>query len=215
MIPIVPAVIPSSEAELVKQLERLSFSPEVHIDVVDGKFTPSVSWPCSPLGDPMEVKAAADQFTLEVDLMVEDPLVPAADWITAGADMLVFHVETLSLDNFKSFAEYTHVTIGIACHGDTPIATLLEYAAFADYIQLMGIKQIGAQGQSFDESVLEAIATVKAAFPSKPVTVDGSVNLDTIEQIVAAGANRVIVGSAITLQDDPQAAYQALQAVIK
>ena len=215
MIPIVPAVIPASEAVLIKQLERLSFSPEVHVDVVDGKFTPSVSWPCSPSGDPMQVKDAADRFTLEVDLMVEDPLVPAADWITAGADMLVFHVETLSLDNFKSIAEYTHVTIGVTCHGDTPIATLLEYAAFADYIQLMGIKQIGAQGQPFDESVLETIATVKASYPSKPLTVDGSVNLNTIERIVAAGANRVIVGSAVTLQDDPQAAHQALQAVIK
>ena len=114
MIPIVPAIIPTSAQMLQSQLQSLLFSPEVHVDVVDGVFTPSTSWPTDPQGDPMDVKVATDAFTLEVDLMVSDPLVPAADWITAGADMLVFHVETISLENFKNFAEYTHVTLGVS-----------------------------------------------------------------------------------------------------
>lgn len=215
MIPIVPAIIPMSAQMLTEQLARLTFSREVHVDVVDGKFTPSVSWPHEPTGDPVAVKSATDQFTLEVDLMIENPLPAAVDWMTAGADMLVFHLETISLDNFKNFADFTHVTVGISAHGDTPIATLLEYAQYADQIQLMGIKQIGSQGQPFDEAVLTTIATVKAAYPEKPITVDGSVNEHTIAQIVAAGADRVIVGSGITLQDEPQVAYEALQALIK
>jgi pentose-5-phosphate-3-epimerase len=79
----------------------------------------------------------------------------------------------------------------------------------------MGIKEIGAQGQPFDETILETIAQVKAAFPDKPITVDGSINSDTIERVVAAGADRVIVGSAITLQAEPYAAYEALIKLIK
>jgi len=129
--------------------------------------------------------------------------------------MLVFHTETIDLDNFKNFIDFTHVTIAVACHGDTPIETLLEYAQYADAVQLMGIKQIGVQGEPFDESVLQTIALVKESYPDKPLTVDGSVNSDTIARIVSAGADRVIVGSAITLQADPLAAYSALQRLIK
>jgi ribulose-phosphate 3-epimerase len=215
MIPIVPAIIPISDADLLTQLERLSWSPEVHVDVVDGKFTPQASWPCHPKGDPFALKEPLDRFTLEVDLMVENPLPAAVDWMTAGADILVFHVETIDVDNFKKFIEYTHITVSIACHGDTPIETLLEYAQFAEAIQLMGIRQIGAQGQPFDQTVLQTIRVVKAAYPDKPITVDGSVNADTLPQLVAAGADRVIVGSAITLQAEPYAAYESLVALIK
>ncbi len=215
MIPIVPAVIPTTKENFLAHIERLSFAAELHVDVIDGKFTPDVSWPCDPVGDPVELKERLDMFTLEVDLMLESPLPAAVDWITAGADMLVFHVETIDLENFKNFIEFTQVTISIACHGDTPIATLLEYAAYADGVQLMGIKEIGAQGQPFDDAVLDAIAQVKAAFPEKPITVDGSINTDTIERVIAAGANRVIVGSAITAQAEPYAAYEAFIKLIK
>jgi ribulose-phosphate 3-epimerase len=215
MIPVVPAVIPTTKEHLLEQVERLAFSPELHIDVVDGKFTPEAAWPCIPAGDPPALKDQLDTFTLEVDLLIENPLPAAVDWITAGADMLVFHLETIDLENFKNFVTFTHITISIAFHGDTPLATLLEYAEHADAVQLMGIKEIGAQGQPFDETILETIAQVKAAFPDKPITVDGSINSDTIERVVAAGADRVIVGSAITLQAEPYAAYEALIKLIK
>lgn len=214
MIPIVPALIPQEESAVRTTLGRLGFSDEIHLDVVDGQFVSSVSWPYDPAGSPSDVRAYTDQFTLEVDLMVQDPLPAAIDWITAGADMLVFHVEAISLDNFEHVEEFTHVTVGISAHGDTPIETLLMYAKYADCIQLMGIHEIGAQGQPFDESVLEKIKVVKQAYPDKPLTVDGSVNSDTIERMAAAGADRFIVGSAITLQNDPQAAHAALSALI-
>jgi ribulose-phosphate 3-epimerase len=214
MTPIVPALIPQSAQEAKRVIQSLRFSPEVHLDVVDGVFTPATSWPYQPAGTPAEIRAWTDQFTLEVDLMLAEPLVAAVDWVTAGADMLVFHVETISLENLKNFAAFTHVSVGVSAHGDTPIETLLEYAEYADYVQLMGIKDIGAQGQPFDATVLDAISRVKAAYPDKSVTVDGSVNEHTIASLCAAGANRVVVGSAITLQPDPAAAHKRLAQLI-
>jgi ribulose-phosphate 3-epimerase len=214
MIPIVPALIPRSEAEAIEILQSLRFSPEVHLDVIDGKFTPATSWPYKPVGQPLAIKQYSDQFTLEVDLMVEDPLTAAVDWVTAGADMLVFHVETISLENFKNFIDFTHVSVGVSAHGDTPIETLLAYAEYADCIQLMGIHEIGAQGQPFDTAVFEKITTVKAAYPEKPITVDGSVNEHTIVKLQQGGVDRFIVGSAITLQTDPAAAHKALSLLI-
>jgi ribulose-phosphate 3-epimerase len=214
MIPIVPALIPQSEAEAIETLQALRFCPEVHLDVVDGTFSSAVSWPYTPAGQPVSIQQYSDQFSLEVDLMVADPLSAAVDWVTAGADRLVFHVETISLENFKNFEAFTHVSVGVSAHGDTPIGTLLAYAEFADYIQLMGISEIGSQGQPFDETVFEKIAAVQAAYPDKSITVDGSVNEHTITKLTAAGVDRFVVGSAITLQSDPALAHKTLSLLI-
>lgn len=214
MIPLVPAFIPKSEADVRAKLEHLSFSPEIHLDVIDGKFDDDISWPYQPVGEPKSVKPYTDQFTLEVHLMVADPLGAAVDWITAGADMVLFHVESITLENFKKFAEYTHVTAGICCYGDTSIETLLQYAAYADYVQLMGIHEIGAKGQPFRESVLDDIRTVKQALPHMMVSIDGHVAADTVVQLREAGADRLVANSAITQQSDPQAAQSELMALL-
>ena len=212
--PIVPAVIPKSEQEVKEFAKRLNFSQEFHLDLVDGNFVKATSWPFSPLGDALSVKFALDVYTLEVDLMVAEPIKVATQWVIAGADMLVFHTETIELEVFKNFAEGTFVSVGISSHGDTSLETLVEYAQYADYIQLMGIYEIGSQGQPFDEAVLDKIAELKRIFPDKSITIDGSVNKDTIKKLYDAGADRFITGSAVVLQDDPQAAHTHLLSLI-
>ena len=214
MIPIVPAIIPNSAKHLIDTVSGLSFSPEIHVDVVDGKFVPFVSWPYEPSGVPKEVHNATDGFTLEVDLMVENPLAAGDAWLLAGADMLVFHVETVGLDAFTRFAESTKISIGISALNDTPLSVLLPYAEVADYIQLMGIKEIGTQGQSFDERVLDRMVDLKSRLPKLPISIDGSVNKETIAKIAKAGANRLICGSAITKASDPYVAHRELSKLI-
>lgn len=213
MIPIVPAIIPTSAADVSLLARALSFSPELHLDVVDGVFVPTISWPYQPAGIAKAVKTETDPFTLEVDLMVANPL-PAADaWLEAGADMLVFHVETIPLPAFTRFVESTTISVGISALNDTPFPTLEPYLAVADYVQVMGIAKIGAQSQPFDERVIERIKVVKQAYPQLMVSVDGSVNEATIPQLVAAGADRFICGSAIIKADNKAAAYERLTAV--
>lgn len=213
-VPIVPAVIPVSKADVLMQADRLAFSREFHLDIVDGVFVPKLSWPIEPAGAALDVKTALDPFTLEVDLMVEQPLIAADEWIVAGADMLVFHIETLTLEQFQAFSQYATVTVGVSSNGETSVDELLRYAAFADYVQVMGIYEIGAQGQPFYKESLRTIETVKNEFPDMMVSVDGSVNADTITALRSAGADRFICGSAIVLADDPQAAQADLQALI-
>lgn len=210
MIPVVPAIIPKSAEEVRVLAKTLSFSPELHLDVVDGVFVSAVSWPYSPTGNPVEVKSATDIYTLEVDLMVQNPLEAADTWLQAGADMLVFHVETISLDAFTRFAELTNISVGISALNDTSFSVLEPYLAVADYVQLMGIAKIGSQGQPFDTRVLERIALLKERYPLLMVSVDGSVNAETIPGLVKAGADRFICGSAIVHADNPESAHQAL-----
>ena len=207
-------MIPSSAQEIKQYAQKLSFSKEFHLDLVDGIFVPKKSWPYEPLGEAIEVKTVLDSFTLEVDLMVADPVRAAQQWIKAGADMLVFHVETISLTEFEEFTQRCSVSVGISMHGDTTMEVFAEYLPFADYVQLMGIHQIGAQGQAFDEAVLEKIAIIKRLRPNVSITVDGSVNKDTIQKIAKAGADRFIAGSAVVLQTDPEAAHAELKALI-
>jgi ribulose-phosphate 3-epimerase len=212
--PIVPAIIPVSQDEVLKFSELLSFSRELHLDLVDGSFVKAVSWPYEPAGDPLSVKPQLDAYTLEVDLMVVDPISAATEWIKAGADMLVFHIETLGLENFKAFADDTNVSVGVSAHGSTTLDKLSEYIEYADYIQLMGIYEIGAQSLPFDELVIGKIIELKRRFPNKSITIDGSVNANTIARLREAGADRFICGSAISLQPDPEAAHATLSSLI-
>jgi len=207
-------LIPQSEGEVTEYAQRLNFAKEFHLDVVDGVFAPKATWPYQPEGKPLNVKQYLDVYTLEVDLMTTQPVQAAEQWIKAGADMLVFHVETLSVEVLKNFTEETPVSVGVSCSGATTMDTFAQYLPYADYVQLMGIYQIGAQGQPFDETVFEKITYIKEHYPHLAITVDGSVNQDTIGRLKAAGVDRFVVGSAITLQDDPESAYTALNTLI-
>lgn len=146
--------------------------------------------------------------------MVNEPLKSAESWIEAGADMLVFHVESISLPDFKQFMKSAPATVGVSALNDTPMEIFLPYIEMADGVQLMGIAKIGAQGQPFDQMVFERIKQIKQRFPLKPITIDGSVNKHTIKKIKETGVNRLIVGSAIVLADEPYEAYSELINII-
>ncbi len=210
--PVVPAIIPQSLEAAVFDIGRLEFSRELHLDVVDGLFVPFTSWPYRPKGDPQLISIWTDMFTLEVDLMVQDPLMAAQAWVAAGADMLVFHAETISPEAFKKFAQHTTISIGIAANNDLPLDQLAPYVADADYVQVMGIAKIGAQGLPLDERVFERIAFFREHYPAHLLSVDGSVNPSTIKVLSEAGAGRFICGSAIIGTDDPEQAYRNLSA---
>lgn len=210
MTPIVPAIIPTSADEVKKILSEIPFVSEVQIDVVDGDFVPFTSWPYQPIGDPTEVQSSTDKFTLEVDLMVKNPVEAAKAWLDAGADMLVFHIESIDLPTFTKFVQTTGVTIGVSATNNTPIEDFMPFVMIADYVQLMGINEIGSQGQPFDERVLERIKVIKDSCPNHVVSIDGSVNKDTIKRLHQAGADRFISGSAILGADNPEKAYKEL-----
>ena len=75
----------------------------------------------------------------------------------------------------------------------------------------MGIDHIGFQGQNFDKKVIDKIKTTKAKYPSIPISVDGGVSLETAPELIAAGADRLIVGSAIFDSDNAIAAVMKLK----
>ena len=213
--PIIPAIIPQSFADLVEQVQKIKGLPEVHIDVVDGVFTTTTSWPYSAGDDVTKALELLSVFSLEVDLMVAKPIPAAQAWLKAGADQLVFHIETISVDALKDFMQFCPVSVGVALNSATPLTQLYPYLGLVDYVQCMGIATIGSQGQPFDESVMARIAQLQKEFPNLLLSIDGSMNETTIPKVMAMGVKRIIVGSAVMGVVEPKVAYSKLTALAK
>ena len=242
---IIPAVIPQSKKDLLDHIERVHrIVPIMQIDVCDGRFVSSVSWPYISVagkgaGASSGAKAQAhaksvaaideelaafiedglphwEDLDYEIDMMVEDPVHEIERWIAVGAKRLVVHVKSLQKDGtslidglniFFSTLEKEHgyvdakhfdfFELGIALEMDTPVESIAPFIDRFHFIQLMGIDTIGLQGQVFDERVLDRVAEAKKLFPDVPVSVDGGVSLDTAAELADAGADRLVVGSAI------------------
>jgi ribulose-phosphate 3-epimerase len=208
--PIVPAIIPQSYDDLVAQVGKITGLPEVHVDVVDGVFVPSISWPYIGGDDVVRAFDLLAVFSLEVDLMVAKPLPAAEAWLKAGADQLVFHIETISVEAFKAFTDECKVSVGVSLNSATPLSQLHPYLPYADYIQCMGIASIGSQGQPFDESVIARLTQLQNEYPNLPLSIDGSVNQNTIPLLAPLKLPRLIVGSAIMGAADAKEAYHTL-----
>ncbi len=213
--PIVPAVIPKSLEDLVSRIQQLQGLPEIHVDVVDGKFAPAVSWPYNDNADVTMAYELLCPFSLEVDLMVEKPLPAAEAWLTAGADQLLFHIETIAASSLENFTHAHNVTVGVALSSATPVENLFPYLSFVEYVQVMGIAHIGTQGQPFDSTVIERIKTIQEKYPTMPISIDGSVNATTLLELKNLGLHRFIVGSAIVGTPNPKKSYQELTELVR
>lgn len=216
MSQIIPAIIPKSLSHLCETLEQLPFAPAVQIDVVDGLFVPSVSWPYSPAGLVAEAAPALKPFSVMVDLMVTDQLAAAEAWLAVGAETIVVHLEGVTtLEPFTVLKKCYDYKLFLAADDETPMSAYVPFAPWVDGWQVMGIDAIGKQGQPFSSRSLETIVMLKAAYPSIPIVVDGSVNQSTIVSLKDAGADDFVVGSAIVGQPDPHQAYVDLVSCVR
>jgi ribulose-phosphate 3-epimerase len=221
MIEIIPAVMPTDTTDLQSKLAQVvGHAPVVQIDIMDGKFVKNVSWPYTEdeeyfqnILNEDEGLPYWDQFDFEVDLMVVRPEEVINNWITAGVRRIVVHQE--STDNLEKIltdfrerfpkSEQLDVfdcEIGIAQNIDTPIESVFPFLGRVDFVQLMGIATIGEQGNPFDERVLDKIRALRERDPKIIISIDGGVSLETASELIAAGANRLVVGSAIFKSED-------------
>jgi len=208
---ILPAIIPHSFDHLRETLEKISFAESIQIDVVDGDFNKNVSWPYEPAGKVTDARHLLAPYDVEVDLMVSDPISAGREWLSVGAKALVFHIEGLSNPKEASALRLeTNFKLGWALSNDTPLTNLYPMIEDADFVQLMGIAEIGSQGQPFNNRVLDRIVTLRALYPELVISIDGGVSKETIPLLKDVGANRFIAGSAILKSDSPEETYKEL-----
>lgn len=218
---IIPAILPKDFTEVADKVSQVQgLVKTVQIDVCDGQFVPNATWPYKKPDDSFR-KIVEEQDGLpgwkdldfEIDLMVNRPEEVVDDWIAAGATRLIIHVESKgdlakAIESLKGRAE-----VGLALNEDTAVDTIGDprfrvHEGYVQFIQLMGIDRIGFQGQAFDPKVIGRINEVRLKYPALPISIDGGVSLETAPQLVAAGATRLVSGSAIFAGGN---AYEAIQ----
>lgn len=222
---IIPAILPKTFTELSEKLGRVrGLAQEVQIDIVDGTFAPAKTWPyvgdsgefAEILSDEKRGLPFWDEFDFEFDLMVAKPQEVVSNWVRAGASRIILHVESASAETLSEIIhEWKHaVSIGLALNPSTPLVALETFIHEVSLVQCMGSDRIGFQGTPLDESVIQKITALRAKHPKLPIAVDIGVNKETAPRLIAAGATRLVAGSAIFGAPDIKDAIAKLQSLV-
>ncbi len=199
VVKISPSILASDYANLQSELDRISVSDMIHIDVMDGHFVPNIS-----IGAP--VVAACKKVCnvpFDVHLMISNPLDYAEDFAKAGADIICFHTECESdieqtVDKILSLGKKAALAIKPA----TPIDDVVKYLDKLSMVLVMTVEP-GFGGQSFMESTMPKIEALRKINPNIDIEVDGGINADTVKIAAKAGANVFVAGSAVFKSENP------------
>ena len=205
MIEIVPAILPKSFEELQHELERLrglraqaGASKEVQVDLVGTNILRG-----------REAFPYWDEFDFECDVMLPDPEREAQTCIDIGAARIVVHApDALEILQPYRTGEYP-VAVGIALAAHDSPEALRGIEGRYDFVQVMGIKNIGSQGQPPAPEALNLVRALRERYPELIIQVDGAI-APRAREFAQAGANRLIVGSAIIGAENPRAVYKQL-----
>lgn len=226
MAEIIPAIIAQNFNDLNEKLAKfVNITNLVQIDICDGKFVKSISWPMNSQ-DENSVQSIVneetgmpfwDQIDFEFDLMVLNAHRQFDFFTKLGAKRIIFHLEAENDEDFKEFLEsidpYTkdNISIGIAINTTTDISKLDQYINHIDFVQCMGIEHIGFQGEPFDERVLTQVKNIKNKYPEIKISIDGAVNKNTANQLIKSGAEELVVGSALLNSYDIRESFEELK----
>lgn len=217
---VIPAIMPQTALELAGDAARYAeFAPWAQIDIEDGMFVPSRTWPYEAGGSGPEraawdLKAAPQGLSFEAHLMVNNPLVLGESLARAGVMRIIGHLESFAetpelLSALARWRGSGAREVGVAILLETPLARLEELVPYCDVIQIMCFadSDLGYQGRQFDDRALFRVEELHAKYPDLMVAVDGGVGEAHVEDLVRAGANRLVVGSAIRKSANPEAEY--------
>jgi len=169
----------------------------IHVDVMDGHFVPNIS-----VGLPVVTSLRRiTKAPLDVHLMIERPEAYVNQFAGAGADILTVHVEACPhLNSTIAAIKALGIRAGVSLNPATPIHALEEVLPMLDMVLVMTVNP-GFGGQEFIVSTVDKIARLKQIFYNRKIRaeieVDGGINTATAPVVVKAGANVLVVGSAV------------------
>lgn len=213
MVEIAPSILSADFTRLGAEIEAIERGGAeiVHVDVMDGHFVPNIT-----VGLPV-VKAVARATRLVIDthLMIAEPGRYAAQFVDAGAKMVSVHVEIdPHLHRTLMSIRDKGAQAGIAINPATPLTALEESLQFADFILLMSVNP-GFGGQKFIPSSIDKLRRLRKMIESQGlktrIEIDGGVDRTNIAEIVGAGAEIIVAGSAIFGTPDPAQGVRELR----
>lgn len=169
----------------------------LHLDVMDGDFVPNISF-----GPPVIscMRKVTDRF-FDVHLMIREPIRYIETFKNAGADMLTVHYEACSeLGTTIEAIKASGMKTGVAINPDTPTDVLEDILEIVDMVLVMSVVP-GFGGQKFMPVALDKLKSVRAMAdrynPDMYIQVDGGITLENVDQVLEAGANVIVAGSAV------------------
>ena len=204
-IRLAPSILSANFAALGEDIRKVEDAGAhlIHVDVMDGHFVPNIT-----IGPPV-VKSIrkATKLPLDVHLMISDPdkYIPA--FVDAGANILTVHAEaTAHLDRTLNFIRSHNVGVGVSINPATPMVLVEHALGLADMLLIMTVNP-GFGGQKFIPYTLEKIRHARQVIENRNyrcvIEVDGGIDTDTLREVVRAGAEVLVAGSAIFLAPDP------------
>ncbi len=197
MVEIAPSMLGADFGEMRKAAELVAPESEyLHMDVMDGHFVPNLT-----MGSDL-VKSLEGVNPLDVHLMITDPCDFIDDFADAGAEMISVHIEANNPKEALELIKKKGIKAGIALNPSTPEETIDTVIDYADMILVMSVEP-GYCGQSFHEGTIERVRNYKKKYPSKVIEVDGGVSTKNSKQLIEAGADILVAGSAVFNSDNP------------
>ena len=212
MFEIAPSILSADFTRLADEITSVKAggAKMLHVDVMDGHFVPNIT-----IGLPV-VKSIRKVTGLLIDthLMISEPGRYAVEFVKAGADMVSIHLEAdHNLHRTLTAIREAGAKAGVAINPATPIDLLSEVLPYADFILLMSVNP-GFGGQSFIPTMVDKLRRlsemIRASGLPVRIEIDGGVDESNIGEIVKAGAEMIVAGSAVFGRGDPTAAVKGL-----
>lgn len=214
---IAPSILSADFARLADEVAQVEQAGAdlLHVDVMDGHFVPNLT-----IGPPIvEALRKVTKLTLDVHLMMTNPDAFIADFVSAGADYVTVHVEACPhLHRTVQSIKERGAKAGVTLNPATSLHSTEEILPDADLLLIMSVNP-GFGGQQFIPTSLQKIAKARqllqAAGSQALLEVDGGVKVENAPEIVEAGADILVAGSAIFRSRDYAATIQALRRAAK
>jgi len=207
-----PSILSADFARLADAIARAERGGAgvIHVDVMDGHFVPNIT-----LGPPV-VKSIRKATSLPLDchLMIENADRYLDAFVDAGADWVSVHMEAVPhLERAISHLAKRGAQPGVVLNPATPLTTLEEILPEVHHVLLMSVNP-GFGGQTFIPSILDKVRRLKATIDARQlrarIEIDGGIHAGNVREVVAAGVDIVVAGSAVFGEVDVEAAARRM-----